>query len=213
MNKTQKIVKILNILRKEQTRTMLGDMSRKYNPFKILISTILSARSRDEVTHPLCDRLFQKYPTAEKLAKAKPKEIEKLIKKIGFYKQKTKYIIGTAKKIVENKGRVPDKIEELTKLPGVGRKVAGCVMVYAHGKDAIPVDTHVHRISNRIGLVNTKYPEKTEQELMKITPGKYWQLVNELFVWYGKTTCKPITPECYGCKIIRYCDYKDKNLK
>ncbi len=205
------IVKILDILKKEQSRTMLGDMSKKYSPFRILVSTILSARSRDEVTYPICEELFKKYPTAKKLSGAKASDVERLIKKIGFYKQKTKYIISTAKKIVEL-GKVPSDIDELIKLPGVGRKVAGCVRVYAFGKDAIPVDTHVHRISNRTGLVKTKYPENTEIELMKITPKKYWQLVNDLLVWYGKTTCKPITPECYRCKIIKYCKYRNKNL-
>lgn len=212
MDRNKRIVLILNVLKKEQnTTTMLGDMGKIYNPFKVLISTILSARSRDEVTYPICKELFKNYPTAKKLSNAKTSDVEKMIKRIGFYKQKTKYIINTAKKIVEF-GKVPSDIDELVKLPGVGRKVAGCVVVYAFGKDAIPVDTHVHRISNRTGLVNTKFPEKTEQELMKITPKKYWQLVNDLLVWYGKTTCKPITPECYRCRIIKYCNYKKKNL-
>ena len=212
MKRTDRIVKILGVLKKEQdATTMLGDMGKKYDPFRILISTILSARSRDEVTYPLCEELFKKYPTARKLSGAKTSDVEKMIKKIGFYRQKTKYIINTAKKIVELK-KVPSDIDELVKLPGVGRKVAGCVMVYAHGKDAIPVDTHVHRISNRLGLVKTKYPEQTEQELMKLTPKKYWQYVNDLFVGYGKTTCKPITPQCYRCKVLKYCEFKNKNL-
>jgi endonuclease-3 len=213
MKKSERIVRILDVLKKEQdANTMLGDMGGKYDAFKILISTILSARSRDEVTYPLCEELFKKYPNAKVLANANPKDIEKMLKRIGFYKQKTRYIINTAKMIVENKGQIPDSIEKLVKFPGVGRKVAGCVVVYAHGKDAIPVDTHVHRLSNRIGLVKTKNPEKTEIELMKITPKKYWQLVNDLFVWYGKNLCKPITPECYRCKIIKLCGYKKKNL-
>ena len=212
MRKSEKIVKILNILKKEQDAdTMLADMGKRYDPFKILISTILSARSRDEVTYPLCEELFSKYPDAKSLANANPKEVSKMLKPIGFYRQKTKYIIETSKMVLE-KGRVPSTIEELVKFPGVGRKVAGCVVVYAHGKNAIPVDTHVHRLSNRIGLVSTKNPEKTEIELMKITPHRYWQLVNDLFVWYGKNICKPITPECYRCKIVKLCEYKNKNL-
>ena len=213
MKKSEQIVNILNILKKEQNaETMLGSMGKKYGPFKILISTILSARSKDETTYPVSQTLFKKYDNAKKLADANPKDVEKIIKKIGFYKQKTKYIINTSKMIVSNKGKISDDIDELIKFPGVGRKVAGCVVVYAFGKDAIPVDTHVHRISNRTGLVKTKFPEKTEIELMKITPRKYWQLVNDLLVWYGKTTCKPITPDCFRCKIISYCKFKNKNL-
>jgi endonuclease-3 len=213
MDKTERIVRILNTLKKEKAFTMLGDMSRKYDAFKILVSTILSARSRDEVTYPICEELFKKYPNAEKLANANAEDVEKIIKKIGFYRQKRKYIIETAKKIREYKGKVPSSMDKLIKLPGVGRKVAGCVIVYAFGKDAIPVDVHVNRISNRTGLVKTKSPEKTEIELMKITPKKYWQLVNDLFVWHGKTTCKPRIPECDKCKIIELCLFKDKNLK
>ena len=213
MKRQERIVKILNVLRKEQNAsTMLGDMGTKYDAFKILISTILSARSRDEVTYPICEELFKKYGTAKKLALANANDVKKIIRQIGFFNQKAKYIIDTAKRIVEI-GGVPSEIDELVKLPGVGRKVAGCVVVYAYNKDAIPVDTHVHRLSNRIGLVKTRDPEKTELELMKITPRKYWQLVNDLFVWYGKNVCKPITPDCYKCNVVNYCMFKDKNLK
>lgn len=214
MEKRERIIRILDILKKEKAFTMLGDMSKKYTPFQILISTILSARSRDEATYPICEELFKKYSNAEKLANANKQDVEKIIKRIGFYKNKTKFIIETSGKILnEYNGKVPSSMEELMKFPGVGRKVAGCVLVYAFHKDAIPVDTHVHRVSNRTGLVKTKFPEKTELELMKITPKKYWQLVNDIFVWHGKTTCKPITPECWHCRITKLCLYKDKTLE
>ncbi|MBD3164528.1 hypothetical protein GF323_04960 [Candidatus Woesearchaeota archaeon] len=212
MNKTKKIEKMLDILKKERSKTMLGEMSKNYSPYQILIAAILSARSRDEVTYPLCEKLFKKYPTAESLSKANPKEVNLLIRRIGFHNQKSRYIIGAAKKIIENSGKIPAATEELIKLPGVGRKVAGCVMVYAHKKDAIPVDTHVHKIANRTGLVSTKTPLKTETELIKITPKKYWQLVNELFVWHGKTICGP-RPLCYNCSIMGLCSYRHKTLK
>jgi endonuclease-3 len=213
MENSEHIVKILTILNKLPAKTMLGDMSSKYTAFQMLISTILSARTRDETTYPICEKLFRKYPTPEKLSRGNPSEIREMIRKIGFYENKTKFIIETSRIILEKyKGTVPDTMDELMTLPGVGRKVAGCVLVYAFHKNAIPVDTHVHRVSNRTKLVNTKLPEKTEEELMKITPKKYWQLVNDLFVWHGKNTCKPIVPECYHCPVVGLCYYENKNF-
>lgn len=206
------ITRVLTKLNEKEKISMLEDFGRKYSDFKILISTILSARSKDETTIPICIELFKRYDTPKKLAKANKKEIERIIKKIGFYKNKTKYIIAAAKMILKDfKGKVPDDMEELLALPGVGRKVAGCVMVYAHSKDAIPVDTHVHRVSNRLGWVKTRYPEQTEQELMRIVPKKQWQIVNEVFVVHGKTICNPITPKCSKCPVTKYC--KQVNVK
>ncbi len=214
MEQGARIVKILGILKRQQNKdTMLGSMGKRYDAFKILISTILSARSRDEVTYPICEELFLRYPDVDSLAKADPKDVEKIIRRIGFYKNKTKNIIRAAEILLADfGGKVPDSMDDLLKLPGVGRKVAGCVLVYAFKKDAIPADTHVHRVSNRTGLVKTGMPEKTEIELMKITPRRYWQLVNDLFVFHGKNVCKPITPLCFQCKIIKYCKYKKKNI-
>ncbi|MEJ2033921.1 MAG: endonuclease III [Deltaproteobacteria bacterium] len=212
-DRSERIVQILEILGQEQTTTMLGEMSRSYDPFRLLISTILSARTTDEVTYPLAEELFKVYPTARDLAAADPHEVEKLIRRIGFYRNKTKNIIETAKIIVdEHHGQVPADMAALLKLPGVGRKVAGCVLVYAFGKDAIPVDTHVQRLANRMGLVHTTFPEQTERELMRITPKEHWQEVNDLLVWYGKTTCKPRKPECFRCIVIEYCDFTPKNM-
>ena len=182
-------------------------------PFSILIGTILSARTKDENTTKVVKILFSKYKNAKSLANAKVKDVEKIIKSIGFYHVKSKRIIEVAK-IIDSKykGEVPDNLDELVELPGVGRKTANCVLVYAFEKPAIPVDIHVHRISNRLGLVKTKTPEDTEQELMKKIPKKYWLEINDTFVMYGQNICKPISPMCDVCKIKKSClYYKTKN--
>jgi endonuclease-3 len=181
-------------------------------PFSILIGTILSARTKDESTTKVCKVLFSKHKNAKSLANAKVKDIEKIIKSIGFYHVKSKRIIEVAKIIdSQYKGIVPDDLETLVKLPGVGRKTANCVLVYAFEKPAIPVDIHVHRISNRLGLVDTKTPEDTEQELMKKIPKKFWIDINDTFVMYGQNICKPISPMCNVCKIKRNCKYYKLN--
>lgn len=182
-------------------------------PFSILIGTILSARTKDESTTKVVKVLFSNYKNPKELANAKVKDIEKIIKSIGFYHVKSKRIIDVAKIIDRKyKGKVPDDLDTLIQLPGVGRKTANCVLVYAFEKPAIPVDIHVHRISNRLGLVETKNPEETEQELMKKVQKKYWIDINDTFVMYGQNICKPISPMCNICKIKKNCKYyKSKN--
>jgi len=182
-------------------------------PFSILIGTFLSARTKDENTAKVVKKLFSKYKSPQELAKAKIKNVEKIIKSIGFYHVKSKRIIDVASIISsEYKGKVPNDFEELLKLPGVGRKTANCVLVYAFDNPAIPVDTHVHRISNRLGLVQTKTPEETEFALMKKIPKKHWLEINDTFVMYGQNICKPISPMCDVCKIKNICKYyKAKN--
>ena len=182
-------------------------------PLSILIGTILSARTKDENTTKVVKVLFSKYKNAKELSNAKIKDVEKIIKSIGFYHVKSKRIIEVAK-IINSKynGQVPDNLENLIELPGVGRKTANCVLVYAFEKPAIPVDIHVHRISNRLGLVETKTPEETEHELMKKIPKKFWIEINDTFVMYGQNICKPISPMCNVCKIRNACKfYKTKN--
>ncbi len=183
-------------------------------PFSILIGTILSARTKDETTTKIVKILFSKYKNSRELANAKIKDVEKIIKSIGFYHVKSKRIIEVAKIIdAKYKGKVPDDLDTLVQLPGVGRKTANCVLVYAYGKPAIPVDIHVHRISNRLGLVDTKHPEETELELMKKIKKKYWLEINDTFVMFGQNICKPITPMCSVCKIKKNCKYyKSKNV-
>ena len=182
-------------------------------PFRILIATILSARTKDENTTKAADKLFKVYGTPQKLAKAKVKDVEKMIKSVGFYHVKSRRIINAANIILSKyHGKVPANIEQLTDIPGVGRKTANCVLVYAFEEPAIPVDTHVHRISNRLGLVDTKTPEETEMELRKKVPKKYWLPINNTFVMYGQNICKPISPMCNVCKIRKNCNYfKTKN--
>src|SRR5574338_1609400 len=183
------------------------------NPLSILIGTILSARTEAENKSVVVKKLFSKYKTAHDLAKAKVSDVEKIVKSTGFYRVKARRIIEVAS-IIESKysGNVPKTLEELVSLPGVGRKTANCVLVYAFDKPAIPVDTHVHRISNRLGLVKTKIPEETEIELMKKIPKDYWIRINDSFVMYGQNICKPISPMCSVCQIKKDCNYY-KNIK
>ncbi|MEM3570963.1 MAG: endonuclease III [Candidatus Bathyarchaeia archaeon] len=200
---------------KNKPKTMLEEISDQasIDPFKVLISTILSHRTRDENTKKATENLFLAYKDAPSLAKANIKEIRKLIKPAGFYKVKSKRIKEISKIIAENfNGKVPDSLEKLLSLPGIGRKTANCVLVYAFNKPAIPVDTHVHRISNRIGLIHTKNHLETELELEKIIPKKYWLKINKLLVSFGQTICKPISPKCYECSIKNFCEFYKANL-
>src|SRR2546428_11258240 len=182
------------------------------SPLSILIGTILSARTRDENTSAVVKRLFSKYKTAHALASAKVSDVQKIIRSTGFYRVKARRIIEVAS-IIDSKysGRVPQTIDQLLELPGVGRKTANCVLVYAFDKPAIPVDTHVHRISNRLGLVKTKTPEETEVELVRITDRRDWLELNEVFVKFGQTICKPIGPKCSTCILNSNCAfYREK---
>lgn len=177
-------------------------------PFSILIGTILSARTRDENTAKVVRALFDVYSTPAELASADYNDVEKIIKSIGFYHVKAKRIIDVARIIVERyDGQVPENMEDLTSLPGVGRKTANCVLVYAFEKPAIPVDIHVHRISNRLGIVDTKTPEETEMELQNIIPQSYWLEINDTFVMYGQNICKPTSPMCNACRIRDRCAF------
>ena len=194
--------------------TALRDLhNAETGPFSILIGTILSARTKDETTTKAVKALFLKYKNPKDLANAKIKDVEKIIRSIGFFHVKSKRIIEVAKIIhTKYKDKVPEDLDTLVQLPGVGRKTANCVLVYAFEKPAIPVDIHVHRISNRLGLVDTKNPEETEQELMSKIDKKYWIDINDTFVMYGQNICKPISPMCDVCKIKKSCKYyKTKN--
>ena len=195
--------------------TALRDLhNAETGPFSILIGTILSARTKDETTTKTVKALFLKYKNPKDLANAKVKDVEKIIRSIGFFHVKSKRIVEVAKIIHKKyKDKVPEDLDTLVQLPGVGRKTANCVLVYAFEKPAIPVDIHVHRISNRLGLVNTKNPEETEQELMSKIDKKYWIDINDTFVMYGQNICKPISPMCDVCKIKKSCKYyKTKNV-
>lgn len=204
-----KMIKTMNSV-KPPRMTALRELHEAENgsPLSILIGTILSARTRDENTSAVVKKLFSKYKTSHALANAKLSDVEKIIKSTGFYHVKAKRIIEVAS-IIDSKysGRVPETLEELLELPGVGRKTANCVLVYAFDKPAIPVDTHVHRISNRLGLVRTKTPEETEIELMQKIPKNHWIRINDTFVMYGQNICKPISPTCKVCQVKSECNY------
>jgi endonuclease-3 len=178
------------------------------DPFKILIGTVLSQRTRDESTAKATERLFAVYRTPKELAEADVEKVKELIRAVGFYNVKAKNIIRVSRQIVEQfNGIVPDNMESLLTLHAVGRKTANCVLVYGFNKPAIPVDTHVHRIANRLGIVTTKTPEQTEAELTKEVPRKYWLELNEVFVRFGQTVCKPVGPRCWTCDLKASCKY------
>lgn len=199
---------IFKILKKETKKYKVPVIEfikvQKKDPFRILIATILSARTNDRTTAEVCKRLFKKVKSFRDLDKLNVKEIEKLIYPVGFYRNKAKSLKKLPAKIKELKG-IPRNIDDLLKLPGVGRKTANLVLVNAFDKDAIGVDVHVHRISNRLGYVKTKNPEETEKALRKKLPRRYWKDINRLFVMLGQNICKPVSPYCSKCPINKYC--------
>ncbi len=200
------IINVIEILKKKYNSPLMLSSFTDKSPFQILIATVLSARSRDDQIIKVIGDLFQHYPDAESMAKAPLKKLEQLVKPSGFYTVKAKNIKQISALLVnEYNGKVPKDIENLLNLPGVGRKTAGCVLVYAFGKGAIPVDTHVQRLSNRLGWVKTKNPDITEKRLMEIVPRKYWTKINELLILHGREVCNPITPKCSICLIYDYC--------
>jgi endonuclease-3 len=176
-------------------------------PFITLISCLLSLRTKDEVTEQASRRLLTKYNTPEKIMRLTEKQIETLIYPVGFYKTKAKRIKEISRVLLEKyQGKVPDEFEELLTLKGVGRKTANIVMVYGHKKHGyLPIDTHCHRIPNRLGWIKTNSPENTESALKEFLPLKYWDDFNDLFVTFGQTICVPISPFCSRCSIEQYC--------
>ena len=200
-----KILMIIELLREEYSLTLFS----RQKPFHVLISTILSQRTKDENTIKASKKLFSKFPTTRKIANANLTEIKNLIKESGFYNVKATRIKEVSRILLDKYGgNVPSELNELLKLPGVGRKTANCVLVYGFNIPAIPADTHVHRISNRLGIVKTKTPEQTERELMKKVQRKYWININELFVKHGQTICNSIKPKCDECVISKLCDFE-----
>ncbi len=178
------------------------------DPFKILIGTILSHRTRDENTTRAVERLFAKYKDVQTLANAPESDVRERIRPAGFYNVKARNVIRVARQLIDEfDGVVPRRMEDLLRLHSVGRKTANCVLVYGFNEPAIPVDTHVHRISNRLALVDTKTPEQTEMELIERVPKVYWLELNDLFVRFGQTTCKPIGPRCEACSLTGICKY------
>ncbi|UCH72392.1 MAG: endonuclease III [Thermoplasmatales archaeon] len=214
MKKIKNLDKIFKLLKEELNNFNRPVISQeKWNevvksPFTTLISCILSLRTKDEVTDKASIRLLKDYDTPQKIINVSEEEIKSLIYPVGFYKTKSKRIRDISKILIEKySGKVPDTFDELLKLKGVGRKTANIVMVYGHKKQGyIPIDTHCHRIPNRLGWVNTKKPEQTEKELKKVLPKKYWNDFNHIFVIFGQKICTPVSPFCSRCPIKKYCE-------
>jgi endonuclease-3 len=204
------IAQVIKLLKKamcdlpDPSVTLVGKKFK--NPFLVLISCLLSLRTRDETTLPACERLFSRAHTIEGMLKLPVAEIQKLIYPVGFYKTKALRIHEICKDLIDRfYSRVPDDLELLLTLKGVGRKTANLVLIEGFGKPGICVDTHVHRISNRLGYIRTKNPYETEFALRKKLPRRYWIEYNAQLVTWGQNMCKPISPLCSKCVVNRIC--------
>lgn len=193
---------VVRTLYKRYGKTMLT----RHSPYRVLIATVLSHRTRDEVTDVASRRLFARYGDAAALSRAAPTEVAALIKPVGFYNRKATAIIAIAADLIARfDGEVPHDLDLMCTLPSVGRKTANVVLVNGFGTPAVAVDTHVHRISNRLGWVKTKTPEQTETALRRVAPRDAWLHLNDALVNHGRTICKPIGPRCSICPVLAYC--------
>lgn len=209
--KDNQINSIIKILKKELavgTMPIVSHLAENQrDPFVILISTLLSLRTKDEVTAVATDRLFELASTPEEMLNVPLDKIAKTIYPVGFYRVKAKNIHHTCRELINRfNSKVPDNLDDLLSIKGVGRKTANLVVSLAYGKDAICVDTHVHRISNRLGYVKTKSPDETEFALRKKLPRRHWIIYNTILVAFGRKTCKPVSPLCSHCPVNKYCD-------
>lgn len=177
------------------------------DPFQVLIATMLSAQTKDAVTHAASTRLFRVARTPRSMAALSAARIERLIYPVSFYRVKAQHVREACRQLVERYGgHVPDRMEELLTLPGVGRKTANLVLILSHAsRDNICVDTHVHRIANRLGWVRTRQPEATEQALYKVVPRRWWARVNVCLVTWGQNVCRPVYPRCGACVVAPLC--------
>jgi endonuclease III len=208
-DKREKVKKTISVL-----QLRFGTTTKKDSPFYALISTLLSQRTKDETTDKVSKQLFLKYKTPDNFNKAPVKKIESLIKSIGFYKVKAQRIKEISNILITKfNSKVPNNFDDLVSLPGIGPKTANCVLFYGFGIPALAVDTHVHRISNRLGLVKTTKPEDTEKHLKTIISQKYWGWINYAMVSFGKEICRPIGPKCMECNLIKICNYKKQQEK
>ena len=209
---TPQIVRVLKTLERairgleEPAVEKIAEETRE-DPFQVLISTMLSAQTRDPVTAEASARLFRVARTPRSMAALPVAKIQKLIYPVSFYRVKARNVKETCRQILERfGGRVPATMEELLTLPGVGRKTANLVLILSHAsRDNICVDTHVHRISNRLGWVQTKMPDQTEQALYRVVPRRYWPKVNLYLVTWGQNVCRPVYPRCQACVVSRDC--------
>jgi endonuclease-3 len=208
--KDQDIHRVVAILKQEIKRWrvpivgLVAEESR--DPFRVLISCILSLRTQDKTTEQASRRIFGLAASPEAMLKLSTRQIEKAIYPVGFYRTKARNIKSICRMLIRRyHSRVPDEIDELLKLKGVGRKTANLVVTLGYHKPGICVDTHVHRISNRLGYLRTKTPEQTEMVLREKLPGRYWMIWNDLLVTYGQNLCKPISPFCTQCRLVPFC--------
>ncbi|RBP41596.1 endonuclease III [Garciella nitratireducens] len=210
LNKKE-IEEVLKIL--EETYPKAKTALNYTTPFELLIATILSAQCTDQQVNKVTQKLFLYYHTPRDFAFLEIEELEKMIKSCGFYRNKSKNIIETSKILLEKyNGKVPDKREKLEKLPGVGRKTASVVLSNAFGQDAIAVDTHVFRVSNRIGLAQAKDVDKTEKQLMKNIPKEKWSCAHHWLIYHGRNICKARHPLCQNCTIQHLCEFYRKEI-
>jgi len=190
-------------------KTTLNRMRKKPDPYKVLIACLLSLRARDENTEKVSKQLFEIADTPQKMIKLSIPKLEKIVFSSGHYKKKARAIKHVSQIIIKRfKGKVPHKKEELLGIKGIGPKTANIVLAFAYGQEVLPIDTHCHRIPNRLGWMRTKTPEETEKELEKILPRRYWSEFNALFVLFGQTICQPVSPWCSKCPVRQYCNKK-----
>jgi endonuclease-3 len=176
------------------------------DPYQALAATILSAQTTDEQVNRVTPLLFEKYPEVKDLAAADPADVEKTIKSVGLYKSKATHLVAAAKMILADyQGKVPADFDSLLSLPGVGRKTANVVLFNAFGKPGLGVDTHVHRVANRIGLCSEKRPEGTEKQLKDLIPEKNWGEAHHLFIFHGRQVCRARKPKCTSCTLLDIC--------
>jgi endonuclease-3 len=206
MNQVEEAIKILNRDYPAYEKTTLNRMRKKPDAFRILISCLLSLRTQDKNTEKASEKLFNVADTPEKISALPVRKLEKLIFSSGYYRKKARVLKEVSKTLIERfESKVPGKKEELLSIKGVGPKTANIVLAFAFGKKVIPVDVHVHVISNRLGWVKTKTPEKTEKELEKVIPKKHWKDLNAILVQHGQEVCVTLSPKCTECSLTRLC--------
>ncbi len=183
------------------------------DPYRVLVATVISQRTREEQTAAVSARVFQRFPDAASLADADEAELFALLAGSEYREDKAPRLIALARLLVQKHGgKVPDTLDALLALPGVGRKTANCVLIYAFGRDALCVDIHCHRITNRLGWVTTKTPDQTEKALEKVMPRELWAGSNRLFLQHGRAVCLPSVPQCPQCPVRQWCAYGEKTL-
>jgi len=203
---TETMIEVLNTLYGCYDSHPMGELTQR-NPYKVLIACILSLRTKDEVSIPASERLFEHAVTPAAMVKLPVEQIEKLVYPVGFYKTKARTLVEVSRQLLEQfEGKTPDTIDALLTLKGVGRKTANLVMGLGHGIPAVCVDVHVHRICNRLGYLHTATPDETEWALRDMLPQSHWRTINTILVLHGRAICRPIGPRCNECPVAQQCE-------